>query len=112
VEERESGEAALELLRQRRSFDLLLTDVLMPGGMSGPDLARRARELAPRLKVLLTSGYADPEAMRAAMLELDAELLRKPYKRGDLAAAVRRTLDSRGPSRQAPRRRSRLPARS
>jgi PAS domain S-box-containing protein len=104
VEERDSGEAALALLRGGDGFDLLLTDVLMPGGMSGPDLARRARALVPGLRVLLSSGYADPEAMRDAMAELDADLLRKPYKRGDLAAAVRRALDSKRPSK--PRRRT------
>ena len=89
--EAQSGEAALALLA-RQPFDLLLTDVLMPGGLSGLELARRARKADPRLRVAFVSGYADPEAMREARQELDAELLRKPHRNDELAATVARAL--------------------
>jgi len=102
VAEAEGGREALDLL-DRQAFDLLLTDVLMPGGLSGPELARQARRRRPRLSVLFASGYADPDAMRAAMAEFDAELLRKPHRKGDLAAAVVRALG--GPSGRAKPRR-------
>src|SRR3954470_13548017 len=50
---------ALEILRQPRNIDLLFTDVVMPGGMFGPELAREAARLRPGLKVLFTSGYTE-----------------------------------------------------
>ncbi|MDH2346327.1 response regulator [Bradyrhizobium sp. SSUT77] len=53
-----SGPAALDLLRQSGDIDLLFTDVVMLGGMFGPELARQAIRLRPRLKVLFTSGYS------------------------------------------------------
>jgi PAS domain S-box-containing protein len=112
VEEAESGESALALLKAGRRFGLLFTDVLMPGGISGPELARQARKLDPEMRVLLSSGYADPEAMRGAMAELGADLLRKPYKRSELAAAVRRALDASPRAKPARRRDSRPRARS
>ena len=110
VEETESGEAALALVRAGARFDLLFTDVLMPGGMSGPELAREIRKIDPAISVLLSSGYSDPEAMRGAMSELNADLLRKPYRKGELAAAVRRALDSR--RRPTRRRRRGSPSRA
>ena len=91
VAEAAGSQEALDLL-DRRAFDLLLTDVLMPGGLSGPDLARQVLRRHPGLNVLFASGYADPDAMRAAMEEFDAALLRKPYRKGDLASAVVRAL--------------------
>jgi two-component system CheB/CheR fusion protein len=102
VEEADGANAALAKLRAGSSFDLLLTDVLMPGGLSGPELGYEARKLQPSLRILLSSGYADPESMRAAMRKLGADLLRKPYRKGELAAAVRRALETSVPP---PRRR-------
>jgi CheY-like chemotaxis protein len=59
VSEAESGPAALKLLRQRDGFDLLFTDVVMPAGMTGHQLANAARQLQPHLKVLFTTVLID-----------------------------------------------------
>ena len=73
---------ALALLEQDVQVDLLFADIAMPGGISGVELAARARRLRPGLKVLLTSGYSE------AALDLAADappLLAKPYQHDDLA---------------------------
>ncbi|MEX2494804.1 MAG: PAS domain-containing protein [Woeseia sp.] len=81
--------AALKCLEQG-DFDLLFTDVIMPGGMDGVALAREAARNQPELKVLLTSGFS-----KHSMTELGAfPLLNKPYYEAQLAAAVRQVLDS------------------
>jgi CheY-like chemotaxis protein len=59
VLEASDGPKALEILKQERAVDLVFTDLIMPGGMSGHEVAARARELKPGVKVLLTSGYAE-----------------------------------------------------
>ncbi|HEY0232254.1 MAG TPA: PAS domain S-box protein [Dokdonella sp.] len=86
-----TAEEALGLLRNHARIELLFSDVVLGSGMTGVDLAHAARRLRPGLPVLLASGYEH------AMLDGDAqdslELLRKPYSRGDFAAAIRRVLD-------------------
>jgi signal transduction histidine kinase len=88
-----SGPEALEVLN-REPVDLLLTDIVMPGGLDGVDLARIAIEKWPALKVVLTSGF--PEAR----IDIESEMLRslhllsKPYSRAELATMLRSTLDS------------------
>ena len=74
-------------------FDLLVTDVVMPG-MNGRALARALRAERPGLRVLYTSGYSDDAALQGGSLEPLAAFLQKPYSSGELAAAVRRTLDA------------------
>ncbi|WP_246018293.1 response regulator [Pelagibacterium montanilacus] len=54
-----SGAAAAEVLNQRAELDLLFTDVVMPGGMGGRDLADAARKIRPNIKILFTSGYTE-----------------------------------------------------
>jgi signal transduction histidine kinase/CheY-like chemotaxis protein len=81
-----SAQAALGALADGRPIDLMFSDVMMPGGMNGLDLAREARRRRPYLPILLTSGYAD-----AAILEAEAQgvpLLPKPYQLQTLATAV------------------------
>jgi CheY-like chemotaxis protein len=91
VLEAEAGSAALEILRSEPHIDLLFTDLLMPGGMSGFDLVKHARELNPDLKVLLTTGYAaEADSMLADVKE---PILKKPYKRQQLAQALRSVLE-------------------
>lgn len=90
--EAESGAKALELVRSGTEFDLLLTDVVMPGGMTGYQLADELRNDRPDLKVLFTSGYTE----LAASTELSARhdmLLSKPYRKQDLGRAVRASID-------------------
>ena len=89
-----NGPAALEILRGPERVDLLFSDVVMPGGATGVDLARAARALRPRLAVLLTSGYGGPALSRYGA-DCEYELLAKPYTReallehlGDILAAA------------------------
>jgi len=85
-----NGLAALELLHQSRDIQLLLTDVVMPGGMFGPELAGQAVALRPDLKVLFTSGYSqDPVKTPDG---INARILTKPFRRQDLAAMLRSAL--------------------
>ena len=90
VLEAENGRAALAIL-QRERVDLLFSDVTMPGGMSGPDLARQATSSDPELKVLLTSGFTEC-SMREGDLAEKFLLLSKPYRRQELARSVHRAL--------------------
>ena len=76
----ESGPAALEVLRGPVRVDILFSDVVMPGGATGLDLARSARALRPGLAVLLTSGYGGPALQRYGA-EDEYEILAKPYTR-------------------------------
>jgi CheY-like chemotaxis protein len=87
-----AGPDALDVLREDHSFDLLFTDVVMPKGMSGVELAKYAREIKPDLRVLLTSGYPEEVFQEQGTLTTDMPLLKKPYKRKDLAEAIRRVL--------------------
>jgi signal transduction histidine kinase len=83
------GSAALDILMTDATVDLLFTDLVMPEGMSGFELAEAARHLRPDLKVLFTSGYA------AGLREHDeCTLLSKPYNRHELARALRSSLDT------------------
>jgi CheY-like chemotaxis protein len=90
------GLEALEIMRQDTPIDLLFTDVFMPGGMHGPQLVAEARRLRPQLKVLYTSGYLRYRALRRK-LEPGIERLSKPYRRDELAAKLRQTLDGHVP---------------
>ena len=92
VIEADSGAAALEVLARGEPIDLLFTDVVMPGGMTGLELARQARSLRPGLKVLFTSGYASPAAMKDEVLTGNAVWLGKPYSNADLGAKLRELL--------------------
>jgi PAS domain S-box-containing protein len=90
--EADSGVAAMELVRNGTQFDLLLTDVVMPGGITGYQLAQQARAERPGLKVLFTSGYTELAAARD--VDLNHQLLSKPYRKQDLGQAVRTVLDA------------------
>ena len=93
VLEAETGRRALEVLEVER-VDLVFTDVILPDGMSGADVARAVRELAPDTAILLTSGYT---AQRLDSLsELDLKLLSKPYSEAELSDSVLAVLSHRG----------------
>ncbi len=96
VLEADSGPAALAIIERRDDIDLLFTDVVMPGGMSGRDLADRVRSLRPRMQVHYTSGYTENAIVHHGRLDPGVKLLAKPYRRADLARAVRESLDARG----------------
>jgi two-component system CheB/CheR fusion protein len=89
----ENAPAGLRLLEQQ-SIDLLLTDVVMPGGMNGRELARRARQCWPQIKVIFTSGFSEARLDGdAGPLSSCMPLLSKPYRKEDLASAAREALD-------------------
>jgi PAS domain S-box-containing protein len=90
-----NGQEALEVLHQDRPVDLLFTDVVMPGGMNGPQLAEAARRLRPTLKVLYTSGYAENSIGNLGRIGHGVDLLSKPYQRHHLAAKLRKVLEAR-----------------
>jgi PAS domain S-box-containing protein len=92
VIEAQDGNSALKVIDGGAAIDVLFTDVVMPGGMTGLDLAREARKRRPALKVLFTSGYSDPAVAKGGMLTENADWLGKPYRTGDLAAKLRSLL--------------------
>jgi PAS domain S-box-containing protein len=89
--EAENGAAALRMLEAGEDVQVVLSDIVMPGGVSGYDLVRWIRANAPAIKVLLTTGYAAEETQPGAA---EVAILRKPYKRADLAIALRDALGS------------------
>jgi two-component system, cell cycle sensor histidine kinase and response regulator CckA len=90
-----SGTHALEVWeRANRPVDLLLTDMVMPGGLMGSDLAERLSRQYPRLKVIYTSGYTPGMAGKDASLLAGRNFLPKPYSIGKLAQFVRECLDA------------------
>lgn len=88
----DNGPDALLLLQRHSDIALLFTDVVMPGGMNGRQLADRARTLRPDLPVLFTSGYTENAIVHHGRLDQGVHLLGKPYRRQDLAQKVRRVL--------------------
>jgi PAS domain S-box-containing protein len=90
------GKAALALLNVDPDFDLLFTDIIMPGGINGVQLAEAVRRMLPDIKVLFTSGFPASAFDELGIAEQDQfELLKKPYKSEELIAAIGRIL--RGP---------------
>ncbi len=89
-----AGSPALDILRARSGIDLLLTDVILPGGMNGRQIADAALVIHPDLKVLFTSGYSENALMHNGRLASDVNFLGKPYRRSELAAKVREVLDT------------------
>ena len=88
------GDQALTMLNQDVDIDLLFTDVIMPGSLKGPELADKAIELHPSLKILFTSGYTENALIHHGRVDQGIQLLQKPYSRVELAAKVRAVLDS------------------
>ncbi|MNJ24488.1 Blue-light-activated protein [compost metagenome] len=93
VTEASDGPEALARLAAGEPYDLLFTDVVMPGGMNGRELAQAAHRLRPDLKVLFTSGYTENAIVHHGRLDPGVQLLSKPYRKRDLAERVRRLLD-------------------
>jgi signal transduction histidine kinase len=93
VIEAANGPQALQILDGGASIDLLFTDVVMPGGMTGRQLAEAAKVRRPGLKTLFTSGYTEDSILRLGKLDPGVRLLSKPYRKHELATRIRETLD-------------------
>ena len=93
VIEAANGPQALQILDGGASIDLLFTDVVMPGGMTGRQLAEAAKTRRPDLKTLFTSGYTEDSILRLGKLDPGVRLLSKPYRKHELATRIRETLD-------------------
>ncbi|MBK1659494.1 histidine kinase famiy protein [Paracraurococcus ruber] len=88
-----NGREALAVLDGPEAVQMLLSDLIMPGGMNGVVLAREARRRRPRLRVLLTTGYAEASLERQDAGGSEFEVINKPYRRLDLGRKVRMVLD-------------------
>ena len=104
----DDAEQALVVLQSGIHVDLLFTDVVMPGRLKSPEMARKAVQLQPGLKVLFTSGYTQNAIVHGGRLDPGVELLSKPYGRDTLAQKLRSVLsegglNDRSPERHRPR---------
>jgi PAS domain S-box-containing protein len=95
VLEAENVASALAVLNSGAKIDLVFSDIVMPGGQTGLDLAKEIRQRGEKPPVLLTSGYASPQTLREQAQKLGLPLIGKPYRVADLAARVRAVLDGR-----------------
>ena len=96
VIEAADGPSAIQVLEQRR-VDLVFTDVVLPGGMTGADVAARAARLWPGIKILFTTGYARNAIVHHGRLDRGVQLITKPFAFDELAARVRDVLDQDAP---------------
>ncbi len=87
-----NGPEGLKTIEERRDINLVLSDVIMAGGMNGPELAAKAMKLRPKLKVLFMSGYAPGSVRLMQDLPDSIELVNKPFTRNDLTEKVMRAL--------------------
>ncbi|MGN7735254.1 PAS domain S-box protein [Ensifer sp. 22564] len=92
VVEAETGAEALQLLADHPEISLVFTDMVMPGGMTGNELAQHVRRFRPEMKILVTSGYAAPSLAEERLPE-GASWLLKPYTARKLAKRLRELLD-------------------
>ncbi len=90
----DDARAALELLAKKAHIDLLFTDVVLPGAITGRVLADKAKALRPALPVLFTTGYTRNAIVHQGRLDPDVHLLNKPYTQQELARKVRELLDA------------------
>lgn len=86
------AQSALTIIESGMHIDLLFTDVVMPGSLKSPEVARKARERLPNLAVLFTSGYTENSIVHGGRLDDGVDLLTKPYTREALARKLRQVL--------------------
>lgn len=92
VLETPDGPSALDML-SKHQIDLMFTDVVLPKGMSGAELANQAKQVQPNMKVLFTTGYARNAIVHQGRLDRGVQLITKPFSFEALAAKVRDVLD-------------------
>ena len=85
-----NAEVALQILMEQVKFDLLFTDIVMPGIMDGFELADRAKRLQPELRILYATGFS--HVSRRSADQLHGKLIHKPYRPDDLASAITQAL--------------------
>lgn len=90
-----NGDEAIRLAEDRPHIDLLFTDIVLPGGMNGRELAEILLGRQPDLRVLYTSGYTQNAVIRNGQLEEGVELLTKPYSYAELSRRIRAVMDGR-----------------
>ena len=90
--EASDGSSALQVLRSDTRIDLLVTDVGLPGGMNGRQLADFGRTARPKLKVLFITGYAEKAAIGAGGLDSGMAILTKPFAMDGLATRIKELL--------------------
>lgn len=93
VLEASSGTAAMEMLGRHPEVKVLFSDLVLPGELSGLDLARRVHETRPEVRIILTSGYSAELASELGA-DLDLQVLRKPYRQPELARIFREVLQN------------------
>lgn len=86
--EAETGDQAYEMLTQDIKVDLVFSDLVMPGTLNGYNLASKITAEFPKLKILLTSGYASDVLTGAMVNALTYDILHKPYRQSELAARL------------------------
>ncbi|ATB36595.1 hybrid sensor histidine kinase/response regulator [Cystobacter fuscus] len=89
------AQSALVILQSGVPIELLFTDVVMPGPVRSPELAKQAKALHPDIEVLFTSGYTENAIVHGGRLDPGVQLLSKPYSRDDLARKLRQLLNGR-----------------
>jgi DNA-binding response OmpR family regulator len=82
------ADSALDIIQRDGSFDLLFTDIVMPGKLNGLALARELRGLSITTPILFTSGFSSPATLSLEIDSFGAQLIPKPYRKAELAAAV------------------------
>lgn len=92
--EASDGKAAIEHLVNGPAFDLLLTDIVLPGGMNGYEIAAKARQIQPNIRIVFMTGYNDFDTSPAEFAHPHPTLIKKPYHRETLFTALRIQLES------------------
>jgi len=88
------GHDAITKLTGHKPIDVLFSDIVMPGGLNGLDLAEKSRDLKPNIRVLLTSGYSLDTLVARGRVQADTAILQKPYQKSDLAQRLHKLLQT------------------
>jgi CheY-like chemotaxis protein len=87
------GDTALAMLKSEQTFDLVFTDIVMPGSLDGVALSKAAASFRPDLPFVFATGYAEASLLRSSDIETGKNLLNKPYRRDALEEVVRQALE-------------------
>ena len=93
VQTASDAQSALDLIDKGRTFDLLFTDVVMPGTLKSSELAKIAKKILPNIAILFTSGYTQNAIVHGGKLDAGIELINKPYRHSDLARKIRMVIE-------------------